>query len=32
MIAGQLDAARERFAALEHGRGGDSETSQSSAT
>jgi hypothetical protein len=31
MIAGQLDAARERFAAIGHGHHGDSETSQSSA-
>ena len=30
MIAGQLDAARERFAAIRHGRDGDSGTSQPS--
>jgi hypothetical protein len=29
LIAGQLDAARERFAAIGHGRGDDSQTSQS---
>jgi HD domain len=31
MIAGQLDAAQQRFAAIGHGHHGDSETSQSSA-